>query len=291
MHTFDLTLSIYHLSPLQLHQLASLTTEQLEKLGPIPLTSPEGVPYNPRKLLSTLFSLLESKLGIHYRKFDGTTFTRVSQDARYNENDLPLLSLSGDNCPFPETARWCLGALKNLTRPGKLTPLSAVDDQQSGALVSDASSVASQAILDAGILPLLLRILKIKEGGGDSSGTLYNWSSNSAQDAALYTVVHMTSVPQLRQVLREEYKCVEVLAGILNYGKVVQCLFKNASSELVQDAGEEQKKEAAELNQASLQCLKAVSYYSMTSMHCLYSLPCISDANHIGCHLPANGNE
>ena len=212
-------------------QLASLTEEQLATLGPISLNSPEGAAYTPHKLLSILFSSLESKLGIEYQN----------------------TSLYGNDCPFIETAKWCLSALKNLTRPGSKS--------------NDASEAASQAILDAGILPLLLRILKHKEDisatSADSAGKfLYNWQSNSAQDAALYTLMHMSCVPQVRRALREDYDgCVEeVLVSILNYGESI-------NSKLL--------KPELELGQISLQCLKAVRC-SLLYMFTTYICPFIS---------------
>mmetsp|Transcript_2329 Transcript_2329/g.5088 ORF Transcript_2329/g.5088 Transcript_2329/m.5088 type:complete len:1009 (-) Transcript_2329:214-3240(-) len=237
--------------------LASLTTEQLSTLGPIPLTSPEGIPHTPRKLLSLLFSLLERKLGIRYQRNGNTSPAN-------EEDDLPPLSLGSDDCPFPETARWCLSALKNLTRPGKLSSsnLEAAENnsEEMGFLTNkDASAVAAHAILDAGIMPLLLRILKHKEsetaesnGLGTNRGAYYSWQSNTAQDAALYTLMHMASVPQMRRVLREDYRgCVDVLVSILNYGKVIGERFKNAA---ISGGGEEGDEE---LGRTSLQCLKA----------------------------------
>ena len=137
----------------------------------------------------------------------------------------------------------------------------------------DAPAVAAHAIaiLDAGILPLLLRILKHKEDAATATtsknenstaystgGFLYSWQSNTAQDAALYTLMHMASVPQVRRVLREDYHgCVEVLVSILNYGKVISDRLKNAAMSGGVDGNYEE--EDVELGRSSLQCLKAVS--------------------------------
>lgn len=186
--------------------------------------------------------MLDSELGIQYGA---------------NKNvklELPPLSLVSDNnknenepCyPFAETARWCLGALKNLTRPSKLAPSSSITCKGSN---TSSSVLASQAILEAGILPLLLRILNSKRY--DSTGTIYSWETNSAQDAALYTFLHMTSVHQNRQVLMgddDNYGCVEVLTSILRYGKVVI-----GERSLVKDD------DGKSLCQLNLQCMKAVS--------------------------------
>lgn len=155
---------------------------------------------------------------------------------------MPPLLLN-DEYPFFETARWCLGALKNLTRPMKLSSSSigiGNEEQQKDA-------VATRAILDAGILPLLLRILKSK--GYDDTGTMHSWHPNSVQDAALYILLHMTSVPQVRKLLRVDYECVDVLRSVLQYGKVVI-----GEKSLVKDDDDES------LRLLSLQCLKAVRF-------------------------------
>jgi len=268
--------------------LASLTTEQLSTLGPIPLTSPEGTPHTPRKLLSLVFSLLETKLGIRYQR-NGNAASFANE-----EDDLPPLSLGSDDCPFPETARWCLSALKNLTRPGKLSP-SHVDaahnnSEEMGLLTNkDASAVAAYAILDAGILPLLLRILKHKESGTAESnglstdrGAYYSWQSNTAQDAALYTLMHMASVPQVRRVMREDYRgCVEVLVSILNYGKVIGERLKNAAISGGGEDGDE------ELGQTSLQCLKA----RMTLSYLIFSSEDISSPSKYGSAMTLGDHE
>ncbi len=88
-----------------------LTTEQIAAISPIPLSSQEGVPHPPRRLFSLLFSLLEGKLNIRYRDMGrGTTTLPHPFDDGNDDADRP----------FPETTRWCLGALKILARPGKL---------------------------------------------------------------------------------------------------------------------------------------------------------------------------
>jgi hypothetical protein len=166
--------------------LASLSNEELASLPPIPLASPDGVPHTPRKLLSILTSNLES-MNIYTSRY--TT-----------DLNAPPLTFEGG---FAETARWSLCALKNLTRPDKLAKSSLTN---SGAAGSD--SVAAYAILDAGVIPLLLRIVRLEisvqdplEVGGAGSTC---WTLNSAQDAALYTLMHMASVPEVRGVLMDE---------------------------------------------------------------------------------------
>lgn len=182
-------------------------------------------------------------------------------------------SLGSDDAAFPETARWCLGALKNLMRPSKLSPSNFIgdrislsdtlptNDEEDGTLLKDlgfvthnmdASAIAAHAILDASILPFLLRLLGQNQTRTEND-ILYNWQSNSAQDSALYVLMHMSSVPQVRKELRENDECVAVLSNILTYGKKVigERLLKSKDDE-----------ELESLSQLRLQCLKAVSTYS-----------------------------
>lgn len=208
--------------------------------------------------------MLEDKLGIQYR----------------NKKDGNYIMPAGEDCLFPETARWCLGALKNLTRPSKLSELelkypsnvvveSSSNNDERDQDVSEeellagdkgSSAVAAHAILDAGLLPLLLRVLKQADSfehadGESGSHILYSWQSNSAQDAALYTLLHMSSVPQVRRVLREENGCAEVLASILNYAKG-----DAICSRLLLASNGKCDEDADSLGQLSLQCVKAVSF-------------------------------
>lgn len=92
---------------------------------------------------------------------------------------------------FPETARWCLCALKNLTRPNK-------------------DSLAAHAVMDAGIVSLLLSIVSTtarRANDGEASSLSINepstWDANSLQDAALFTLLNLATVQSARQYLKE----------------------------------------------------------------------------------------
>ena len=264
-------------------KLASLTAEQLAAIGPIPLSSPEGVPHPPRRLLSLLHSLLEGKLNVRYQDTTGrgkTTMGDEDNNAGRRRATSPLSFGDGNDRPFPETARWCLGALKNLSRPGKLAPSSIAgedperrtiapptpgeeknhrdedEDDLLGGLAThngDTSEVAAHAILDAGILPALLRVLGDRGGcgGPGGGGDHARLSPNSPFDQALYALMHVASVPQVRRALREDHGCVGVLADILERGKeeIGDMLLRSKDDEGVES-----------LRQLSLQCLKAVSF-------------------------------
>uniref|UniRef100_A0A7S1FVN5 Protein HGH1 homolog n=1 Tax=Corethron hystrix TaxID=216773 RepID=A0A7S1FVN5_9STRA len=119
---------------------------------------------------------------------------------------------------FPETARWCLCALKNLTRPSRDT-------------------YAASAIIESGIVPLIFRAITVEtlmvpSGSGEQAGdhnaqmgmdasiipvTLVNdpknWDANSLQDAALSTVLNMSMVPAARSYLRQE-NAIQILSLI-----------------------------------------------------------------------------
>jgi len=215
-----------------------------------------------------------------------------------------------ENCPFPETARWCLCALKNLTRPGKLssssTGSSGSSSRNEEALSGDA--IASRAIIDAGLVPILLRVIRVAKKAAnassdlDASGTrsssddlfvgrlpdeicneghvvspnminMPTWNSNSAQDAALYTLMHMTSISSIRDdLLRkndgvgggslvvDELKNI-VDCGLDSVGVGDRLLDVVTGDGLVADVDREDGAamavEGAELGWLALQCMKA----------------------------------
>jgi hypothetical protein len=118
-------------------------------------------------------------------------------DLEYNPNvHGPESTLAPENHVYPETARWCLAALKNLTRPP--------------------STSGAQTLLQSGIVPLILQMISI--GGpappatsisdGSSPTTAESdenvnsgdsrqataWDSNSIQDTALFVVLNLAAV-------------------------------------------------------------------------------------------------
>jgi len=268
--------------------LSSITTEQLSTLGPIPLHSPNGKPHTPHQLLSILRSTL------------ATTFPNFIHNSDDHDNISPPLLLSdNEKCPFPETARWCLCALKNLTRPGKLSPSSrSVDNEDK--LSGDA--IAARAIIDAGLVPILLRVIRVakKADATDMNTSLRSdlfvgrlpdeicneghvvspnminmptWNSNSAQDAGLYTLMHMTSIPSVSDDLLRKNSSVGggslivdelkniVHCGLEGVGVGDRLLDVVTGDGLVADFDREDgvamAVEGAELGWLALQCMKA----------------------------------
>ena len=110
-------------------------------------------------------------------------------DLDYNNNargrgDLLLV----ENQVYPETARWCLAALKNLTRPP--------------------STLGAKKLVVSGVVPLIMRIVTVgapkqsKEGPVDEntaaaaasySNPTTAWDSNSMQDAALFVILNLSA--------------------------------------------------------------------------------------------------
>lgn len=83
------------------------------------------------------------------------------------------------NLAFPETARWSLCALKNLTRSSK-------------------DPLAAHALISSGVLPLILNFV--------AKGAKYDpskWEANSLEDAALATLLNLSSISAARPYLRE----------------------------------------------------------------------------------------
>lgn len=287
-------------------QLSSITTDQLSTLGSIPLNSPNGTPHTPHELLSILRSTL------------ATTFPNVI----HNNNDRdhispPLLLSENENCPFPETARWCLCALKNLTRPGKWSSSSGNGDGSSSNGSSSISlnnnedvlpgdAIAARAIIDAGLVPILLRVIRVakkkkRKAGTTTTGSLDasedgsdpyvgllpdeicneghvvspnmvnmpTWNSNSAQDAALYTLMHMVSMPSVcGDLLRKSgsvgggSRVIDELKNIVDCGVGVgdRLLDVVTGDGLVADVDREDGAmavEGSELGWLALQCMKA----------------------------------
>lgn len=178
---------------------------------------------------------------------------------------------------FPETARWVVCALKNLSRQP-----------------SDRSIIA--AILDAPILPLILqivtvqRMLPLREGESlsnarststetpsypeDSStrnnnnspspprlislsdsnedvNAPYIWEANSIQDSALFLLLNMSCLREARSQLMQ-HKAVHILSSIADYGISSGDALRNGGKGSLKKTSEEKMVQA-------FQCLKAVS--------------------------------
>jgi hypothetical protein len=168
-------------------RVASLTQEEYELRVPLVENDPENLK-TPRELLANL----------------------LAEDVRQRVNS-PLsmkdtLARSSEQL-FPESARWCLTAIKNLTRPSK-------------------ESTSARALIYSGIVPHILRfvtvpsiVLPATTGSDDTSGggspmsakpvtnnfanAPSTWDSNSEQDAALFVIMNLSTEPSALEYLRE----------------------------------------------------------------------------------------
>jgi len=142
---------------------------------------------------------------------------------------------------YPETAKWTLCGIKNLTRPP----------------YHDSNVAVS--FLKCGILPIVLETLKVNRTqtqqvlnttlssiGQNSEfsefirNDPYTWDANSIQDTSLYILINLAMTPSAQPLLREQ-----------KTGKVVSLVARYSSSPISQSCNREEEK------QKDLQCLKA----------------------------------
>jgi hypothetical protein len=170
-------------------RVASLTQEEYELRVPLVENDPEN--------LKTPCELLANLLAEDVRQRVNSPLSMKDTLAR------PSKQL------FAESARWCLTAIKNLTRPSKV------------------SSASARALIHSGIVPHILRFITVPSmelpaGSSDDTSdsdegspmpaepvtdTFANapstWDSNSEQDAALFVILNLSAEPSAREYLRE----------------------------------------------------------------------------------------
>jgi len=161
----------------------------------------------------------------------------MEQEYKYEEESSELYKVLNDRffdtsrLLYPETARWCLCALKNLTRPAKDT------------------AVAARELCRTGIVPLILRIITIAKIisdeyvdyeinsrnssflsiDEDSLGNMETlepqygnlpctWLANSIQDVALFTILHLSAYQSVRNEILQ-MNIIQILSLIVDYPK------------------------------------------------------------------------
>lgn len=210
-------------------RVASLTQEEYDVRQPLTVAD-EHAHYTPGELLAVVMEedfRLRPALGEldanHYLGSHGVLIDPAQQI-------------------FPETARWCLSALKNLSRPSK-------------------DPTAANGLVKTGILILIMRFITIASTV-DSENTYENtnhgpeslhhfdnaptrWHSNSIQDSALYVVMNLAATKASRDYLRE-LNTINLLTCITDYNKPMR-------RELYGELTDEQR-------QLEFQRLKAVSH-------------------------------
>ena len=225
--------------------LASLSHKELTSLPPIPLASPEGITHDAQKLLLILTSHLESTLHLNCRG---------------------PLTFRGD---FTEMMQWSLCVFKNLTRPNKLSRSSATGTEEDGD-----NAIATYILLDAGVVPLLLCVVCVDSrrdrqevgeeccSSSDDDLLLHRWNSNSLQDVALYTLLHLASILQVQGILREgECGCIRNLSWIVECGTSSEKL-RHFILDSVDDDDDAEKDG---LSQLGLQAMKAVGCFNLVA--------------------------
>jgi len=134
-------------------------------------------------------------------------------DFTQNARSKDLLLSPHDLC-HAETARWCLAALKNLTRPGT---------------TSSSPVAACTTLQESGILTLILRLIttippippELQEVSSVVTDTAFlnatvQWEANSMQDAALFCVLNLTATPESRAIVIQS-DGVQLLSMIADY--------------------------------------------------------------------------
>lgn len=170
----------------------------------------------------------------------------IAEEEAMSEDERITLPFNPEKIAYPETSRWCLCGIKNLSRPSK-------------------DPVAALTIIKCGALDAILRILTIGSASapqtsndfiGVSSNAYrdmnledcvirndpYVWDSSSMQDAALYILMNLAITPATRPDIRNS-SVVRKISAVARFSISPA----NGSSNLDE---EEQK---------NLQCLKAVS--------------------------------
>jgi hypothetical protein len=126
-------------------------------------------------------------------------------------------------------ARWCLSALKHLSRPS----------------TKDAANI----LVKTGIMNLIMGFISVPSTDTENEGEFTNapigWQSNSMQDAALFVVMNLAATKASRDYIRE-LDGVHLLTCITDYNKRVR----------------REMTDSDEQRQLEFQRLKAVSHYA-----------------------------
>lgn len=212
-------------------RVASLTPEQFEHLQPV-VEGDLEFGMSPKERLVNLMADHQKLLAV------------ASSDSGHTRRSR-LCGMDPSEQLFPETARWCLSGLKNLTRPCK-------------------DVTALMDLIESGIVPLILQFITITDSSkleatqnhalnSSSSETPipsdpnapYAWEFNSMQDAALFIVMNLAACPSSRAYAKE-VDAVHTLSCITRYDA---------------EKAEEQELTFEVTRQQEFQCMKAVSSY------------------------------
>jgi hypothetical protein len=210
-------------------RVATLAPEQFEHLQPV-IEGDLEFGKSPKERLVNLM--------VDYQKLLAVTNGNAGSTKRS-----PLCGVDPSEHLFPDTARWCLSVLKNLTRPCK--DVTALTD-----------------LIESGVVPLILQFITIADGSKleatqnrDSNSSSpetpttsdpnapYAWEFNSMQDCALFIVMNLAASPSSR-AYANEIDAASTLSCITKYG-----IQKSDKQELTVEITRQQE----------YQCMKAVS--------------------------------
>jgi hypothetical protein len=218
-------------------RVASLTREQFAHLQPV-IEGDLEIGMSPKERLVNLMVGYQKLLAV------------ASGDSVNTRRSRPC-AVDPSKQLFPETARWCLSVLKNLTRPCK-------------------DVTAPTDLIESGVVPLILQFITIADGskleathnhGSNSSSSEtpttsdpvyeeytnapYTWDSHSMQDAALFIVMNLAACSSSRAYMND-IDAVSTLACIIEYNN---------------EKSEEQQGTFELARQQEFQCMKVVSSY------------------------------
>jgi hypothetical protein len=202
-------------------RVATLTPEQFEHLQPV-IEGDLEIGMSAKERLVNLMVDHQKLLADVTSGEDASGYSTATRRSRL------LCVVDPSKQLFPETARWCLSVLKNLTRPCK-------------------DVTAPMDLIESGIVPLILQFITIGADHGSSSkleqatqnvgsnssssGTCtpsldpghgkypnapYTWDSNSMQDAALFIVMNLAACSSSRAYVNE-IDAVSTLSCITEY--------------------------------------------------------------------------
>lgn len=196
-------------------RVASFTQEEYDVRHPLTVAD-ENAQYKPSHLLAAIMEedmrLRPALSELDYNRYLGHE---------------PLIDPA--HYLYPETARWCLSALKHLSRPS----------------TKDAANI----LVKTGIMNLIMRFVSVRSTDTENEGEFTNaptgWQSNSIQDAALFVVMNLAATKASRDYIRE-LDGVHLLTCITDHNKRVR----------------REMTDSDEQRQLEFQRLKAVSHYA-----------------------------
>ena len=236
---------------------------------------------SPKQRLANLVAADRRLRSVRRSDLDYSSSSRGTSPRSTHQQQYPSPPLLSDASKqlFPETARWCLTALKNLTRP------------------SEDATVAT-ALVSSGIVPLILEYIcisattrigeyggnrkSVQAGGatkssqsirGENSSSQSSsegspspvdplqhcveftnapctWDSNSMQDAALFVITNLAANPSSRQYVKEA-DGVSVLTFITKY-RTLHLGSASPSADIEDGLTKDER------SQEAFQCIKAV---------------------------------